>query len=96
MRLEEEKELLVLKGNILRLKLRSHGNTKKREISSPLQNINFLGSVLNQPLIRSLLFTAVSKKLFTARSIVCIFFRCRRDRDRSARFFCLRGESSSF
>ena len=70
MRLEEEKELLVLKGNILRLKLRSQGNTTKREISSPLQNINFLSSVLNQPLIRSLLFTAVSKKLFTARSIV--------------------------
>ncbi|WP_109128045.1 hypothetical protein [Aggregatibacter segnis] len=70
MRLEEEKELLVLKGNILRLKLSSQGNTAKREISSPLQNINLLGSVLNQPLIHSLLFTAVSKKIFTARSIV--------------------------
>ena len=30
MRLEEEKELLVLKGNILRLKLSSQGNTAKR------------------------------------------------------------------
>ncbi len=70
MRLEEEKELLALKGNILRLKLRSQGNTAKREILSPLQNINFWGSVLSQSLIRSLLFTAVSKKLFTARSIV--------------------------
>lgn len=70
MSLEEEKELLLLKGDILRMKLYSQSKAAKQEVYQPMNNINLLGSALNQPVIRSLLLAVLSKKILTARNIV--------------------------
>ncbi len=70
MTLEEEKELLRLKGEILRLKFRSQTTSAKQEMYQPIQHFNTFRSSLLQPVIRSLCMNLLSHRLLTTRNLL--------------------------
>ncbi|WP_040976594.1 hypothetical protein [Necropsobacter massiliensis] len=70
MTLQEEKELLRLKGEILRLKFRSQTASVKQEVYQPIQHFNALRSSLLQPVIRSLCLNLLSRRLLTPRNVL--------------------------
>lgn len=69
--LEEEKELLIMKGEALRMRLEALRAPVKKEV--PIMNENNLLSLisnsLEQPVVRSLAFSLLSSKLLTARNL---------------------------
>ncbi|WP_373100464.1 MULTISPECIES: hypothetical protein [Pasteurellaceae] len=68
--LNEEKELLRLKGEILRLKFGTQTKSARQEISQPIHHLSLIGSTLAQPIIRSLLLNLLSHRLFTVRNLL--------------------------
>lgn len=66
---EEEKTLLKMKGEALRMKLQAQTRVTKKEIYSPFSSLNVLQQTLKEPVTRSLLLTLLSKKFFTLQNI---------------------------
>ena len=69
-RLEDEKELLMMKGDVLRMKLCAQARITKRNVYDPVYWLGVIGSSLNRPIVRSLLLTLLGEKLLTARNVV--------------------------
>lgn len=69
--LEEEKELLIMKGEALRMRLEALRSPVKRQL--PTQDndlLSFISSSLEQPIVRSLAISLLSSKLLTARNLL--------------------------
>lgn len=66
---EEEKALLKMKGDALRMKLQAQTRVTKKELYSPFSSLNVLQQTLKEPVARSLLLTLLSKKFFTIQNI---------------------------
>lgn len=66
--LDEEKELLIMKGDALRMKLYGLGKKPKTDNSSFLaDSVSQIASSLNQPVVRSLAVSLLSKKLLSSK-----------------------------
>ncbi|MGC7590208.1 hypothetical protein ACPWUF_06990 [Bisgaard Taxon 46] len=66
--LDEEKELLIMKGDALRMKLYGFGKKPKAPNSSFLtDSVSQIASSLNQPVVRSLAVSLLSKKLLSSK-----------------------------
>ncbi|WP_439259275.1 hypothetical protein [Lonepinella sp. BR2930] len=67
--LTEEKELLILKGDALRIKLLAQGHHTQQTIAYPLDQIKHVGSTLAQPAIRALFLSLLNRKLLSAKGL---------------------------
>ncbi|VEI57790.1 transmembrane protein [Pasteurella multocida] len=66
--LDEEKELLIMKGNALRMKLYGFAKKPKADNSSFLaDSVSQIASSLNQPVVRSLAVSLLSKKILSSK-----------------------------
>lgn len=66
--LDEEKELLMMKGDALRMKLYGLSKKPKPDNSSFLtDSVAQIASSLNQPVVRSLAVSLLSKKLLSSK-----------------------------
>lgn len=69
LKLEEEKDLLKLKGEALRMKLSAHGRQAKTQVYQPIHRIQSLGSLLSLPVIRSLAVSFIGRRLLTTKGM---------------------------
>lgn len=67
--LEEEKNLLKLKGEALRMKLSAHSRQAKIQVYQPINRVQSLGSLLSLPVVRSLAVSLLGKRLLSAKGI---------------------------
>ncbi|PJG85066.1 hypothetical protein [Conservatibacter flavescens] len=67
--LTEEKELLIMKGDALRMKLLAQSQHTRRNVSQPFAGIKNLGLSFSNPLIRALLFALLKRKLLTVKGL---------------------------
>ncbi|MGC6406006.1 hypothetical protein ACNO7K_06095 [Bisgaard Taxon 45] len=69
--LEQEKELLMMKGDALRMKLYAQSDRKQSKQTSAnptfVDSISTVVSSLNQPVVRSLAVSLLSKKLLSSK-----------------------------
>ncbi len=65
----EEKELLIMKGDALRMKLLAQGLRTKQNISDPVAQLKSIGSTLSQPAVRALLLSLINRKLLSVRGL---------------------------
>ncbi|MGC7560866.1 hypothetical protein [Pasteurella sp. PK-2025] len=66
--LDEEKELLMMKGDALRMKLYAQSKPKQAaKEGSFVNSVSTIASSLNQPVIRSLAVSLLSKKLLSSK-----------------------------
>ncbi|MDO4430938.1 MAG: hypothetical protein Q4B95_06570 [Lonepinella koalarum] len=69
--LDEEKELLIMKGEALRMRLEALNSPIKKGNSTNVNNIlSLVSSSLEQPIVRSLAMSLLSSKLFTTRNLL--------------------------
>lgn len=67
--LTEEKELLIMKGDALRMKLLAQGQHARRDISQPFAGIKNIRTAFSNPVVKALLFTLLKRKLFTLKGL---------------------------
>jgi len=67
--LTEEKELLIIKGDALRMKLLAQGQRTQQNIIYPLAQIKHVGSTLAQPAIRALFLSLLNRKLLSIKGL---------------------------
>ncbi|WP_386696004.1 hypothetical protein [Lonepinella sp. MS14435] len=65
----EEKELLIMKGDALRMKLLAQGLRTKQNISDPVAQLKSISSTLSQPAVRALLLSLINRKLLSVRGL---------------------------
>lgn len=65
-----EKELLVLKGNALRMRFKAETNKAKSKIIQPLKQVKNTGlSLVTSPVVRSVALNFMLKRFFTIKGM---------------------------
>ncbi|MDD0824997.1 hypothetical protein PTQ27_11065 [Mannheimia sp. AT1] len=65
-----EKELLILKGNALRMRFKAETNKAKSEIMQPFQQVRTTGlSLVTSPVVKSVALNFMLKRLFTIKGM---------------------------
>ncbi|WP_439241318.1 hypothetical protein [Lonepinella sp. BR2474] len=67
--LTEEKELLILKGDALRMKLLAQSQHTQHHIAYPLAQIKHVSSTLAQPAMRALFLSLLNRKLLSVKGL---------------------------